>query len=70
MIGIPLGIRSHRKESTIGMAVSLAVALSYYLCVILAESLDRFPFCYPYALVWLPVAVCAVLAVILVPRNL
>ena len=29
LIGIPLGIRSQRKESTVGMAISLAVSLGY-----------------------------------------
>ena len=70
LIGAPLGIRTHRKESTIGMAVSLVVAMSYYLCVILAESLEKSPMCYPYVLVWIPVAVCVVLAACLIPKNL
>jgi lipopolysaccharide export system permease protein len=70
LVGVPLGIRSHRKESTIGMAISLVVALSYYLCIILAESLDKIPACQPYVLIWLPVAICGVLAAILIPKNL
>ncbi|HNX34506.1 MAG TPA: LptF/LptG family permease [Kiritimatiellia bacterium] len=70
LIGAPLGIRTHRKESTVGMAVSMAVAMAYYLCVILAESLDKMPTCQPYVLVWLPVAACALLASYLIPKNL
>lgn len=70
LIGVPLGIRTHRKESTIGMAVSLVVALSYYLFVILAQSLDKEAFCRPYVLVWIPVAICAVLGAYLIPKNL
>jgi len=70
LIGVPLGIRSHRKESTIGMAISLAVALSYYLLIILAESLDKYPSIYPYVVIWMPVAICGVLASILIPKNL
>ena len=70
LIGVPLGIRAQRKESTVGMAISLVVALTYYLCVILANSLDKYPGCQPYVLVWLPVVVCGVLATILVPKNL
>ncbi|MDR2849799.1 MAG: LptF/LptG family permease [Verrucomicrobiota bacterium] len=70
LVGAPLGIRSHRKESTVGMAISLAVALSYYLCVMLFESLDKFDWARPYVLIWLPVAVCGILVSYLVPKNL
>ena len=70
LIGMPLGIRAHRKESMIGMAISLVVAMTFYLCVILVHSLDRFPEFRSYALLWLPVAGCAVFAAWLIPRNL
>lgn len=70
LIGVPLGIRSHRKESTVGMAISLVVALAYYLCVILIHSLDRFDWAHPYVLIWAPVAVCGALAAFLIPKNL
>jgi lipopolysaccharide export system permease protein len=70
MIGVPLGIRSHRKESTIGMAISLVVAMAYYLCVILVSSLDKFDWAHPYVLIWMPVVACGVLAAVLIPKNL
>lgn len=70
LIGVPLGIRTQRKESTIGMSVSLAVAMAYYLGVILADSLEKMPACQPYVLVWIPVAACAALAAYLIPKNL
>ena len=52
------------------MAVSLAVALVYYLFVILAMSLDKRPEMAPYVLVWLPVALCGAFAAYLIPKNL
>lgn len=70
LVGTPLGIRSHRKESTIGMAISIAVAMAYYLCVILVQSLDKFDWAHPYVLIWLPVAVCCILVAYLIPKNL
>lgn len=70
LIGVPLGIRTQRKESTIGMAVSLAVALTYYMGVILADSLDKAPAFQPYVLIWIPAVLCGVLAAYLIPRNL
>jgi lipopolysaccharide export system permease protein len=70
LVGVPLGIRTHRKESTIGMAVSLAVALMFYLCVMLMQSLDKVDAARPYVLLWLPVAACGLLVAYLIPKNL
>ncbi|MEI7901262.1 MAG: LptF/LptG family permease [bacterium] len=70
LIGVPLGIRTHRKESTLGMALSLVVALTFYLGVIVANSLESQPAFWPHVLVWLPVALCAVIAMVLLPKNL
>jgi lipopolysaccharide export system permease protein len=70
LIGVPLGIRTHRKESTIGMALSIAVALTFYLGVIVANSLEDMPMFLPHVLVWLPVAICAAIAMVLIPKNL
>jgi lipopolysaccharide export system permease protein len=70
LIGIPLGIRSQRKESSIGMAISLAVSLGYYVVVILMLSCEEKYAIYPWYLIWLPVVVCGVLAVRLIRRHL
>jgi len=70
LIGVPLGIRSHRKESTVGMAISLVVAMTYYLCVILVRSLDKYDWAHPYVLIWIPVVACGALAAVLIPKNL
>jgi lipopolysaccharide export system permease protein len=70
LIGIPLGIRSHRKESTVGIALSLIIALVFYLGTIFAESMDSSPAFYPHLLVWLPFVVCSGIALYLLPRNL
>lgn len=70
MVGMPLGIRTHRKESTIGMAVSLVVAMAYYLCVILVHSLDYLPALQPHILLWVPVAACVAFAAYLIRKSL
>lgn len=70
LIGMPLGIKAQRKDSTIGMAISLAVALSYYLIILLLNELQKSSQFYPYALIWMPAALCAALAAVLIPRNL
>lgn len=69
LIGMTLGIRSHRKESTLGVALALVVSLCFYLFAIIAESLARKPVFQPHLLVWIPVVACLALAFVLVPRN-
>ena len=53
LIGIPLGIRSHRRESAVGMVLSLAVMFIYYLLIIVADSLDAKPQWYPWLIPWI-----------------
>jgi len=69
LIGMPLGIRAHRRESTVGVAMGLGIALLFYLSMILADALKHSPQLHPELLVWLPVAVCICVAAILIPRN-
>ena len=70
LIGIPLGIRSQRRESTVGMAISLVVSLGYYVIVILMLSLEETYVIHPELLIWLPVAICLALGARLVRRHL
>ena len=66
---MPLGIRAHRRESTIGVAIGLGIALFYYMAMILADSLKRSPGLHPELIVWLPAVVCVFVAAVLIPRN-
>ena len=70
LVGIPLGIRAQRRESSIGMAIALVVALGCYLVVILMTSMDKSYAVRPDLLIWLPVVLCAALAGYLIPKNL
>ena len=70
LIGIPLGIRSQRKESTIGMAISLAVSLGYYVIVILMLSCEEIYVIRPDILIWIPVVICMVLSARLIRKHL
>ncbi len=69
LVGIPLGIRSQRKESSIGMAIALAVALGYYMVVILMISLQKAYQIHPEFLIWLPVAFSLGLAARFIAKN-
>ena len=70
LVGVPLGIRAQRRESTVGMAIALAVALTYNLLELLMTSLSKNYAVHPELLIWLPVALCVALAARLIPKNL
>lgn len=54
LVGIPLGLKTSRRETSIGIALSLGLALAFYLVVVLANTLKSYPHLYPEAILWLP----------------
>ncbi|MBR1608923.1 MAG: LptF/LptG family permease [Kiritimatiellae bacterium] len=69
LAGIPLGLQSHRKQSSAGLGIAMAVAGAFYFFCITAESLSKNPSFPAYWLPLVPVAACLVLSVCLTRRN-
>ncbi|KXU35183.1 hypothetical protein AXK11_07425 [Cephaloticoccus primus] len=61
-IGIPLGIRVSRRETSANLGVAVAISLGYYFLNVAAGWLDRQPELRPDLLLWLPNLLCLALA--------
>src|SRR3989442_68961 len=68
IIGVPLGVTAHRRETSIGFAMGLIVATTYFLFVIIGDTLRGNPQAHPPLLVSFPNALFIALAVLLFPR--
>lgn len=69
LVGIPLGIQSHRRESSAGLALSLAVAGAFYFFCITGESLAKNPAFHAHWIVVAPVVACLALSAVLSKRQ-
>jgi lipopolysaccharide export system permease protein len=54
LLAMPLGMMAQRRETTAGFAISLAVALGYFLFFALTDTLRENAAAFPYLLVWVP----------------
>ncbi|MEE9367495.1 MAG: LptF/LptG family permease [Pontiella sp.] len=68
LIAIPLGIKSHRKESSLGMLMSLGVVFIYYIFIILSDTLDHSPNLRPWLLPWIPLVLGQIGGLLLMRR--
>lgn len=68
LIGIPLGIKTSRRETSIGIALALGLAMIYYVMMLLAHALRSRPQFYPEAILWTPNLIFELLGVWLLWR--
>lgn len=54
LIGVPLGIKVSRRETSANLGVALGLVLSFYLLTVAIKALDRHPEYRPDLLLWLP----------------
>ncbi|ACB74702.1 LptF/LptG family permease [Opitutus terrae] len=54
LIGVPLGIKVSRRETSANFAVAVGITLVYYLMTVVIKVLDRHPEYRPDLLLWLP----------------
>ncbi|MDQ6808218.1 MAG: LptF/LptG family permease [Verrucomicrobiota bacterium] len=69
LIGVPLGITAHRRETSVGFGLSLAVGVFYFLFIIIADTLRGKPQLHPELLVWFPNVLFLVIGAYLFRRS-
>jgi lipopolysaccharide export system permease protein len=54
LVGIPLGIQAHRRETSTGIAMALILVALYYGFIVLANALEDQSQWFPHLIMWLP----------------
>lgn len=63
LVGVPLGINARRRETSTGLAISILVALGYFLFFAVAQQHEKSSGHTALILYWLPNAICLILGI-------
>ncbi len=69
VLAIPLGIKASRTETLANLGIALALAMTYYLSIVMISWLEKYPHCRPDLLIWLPNMVFQALGAALLYRS-
>ena len=68
LLGAALGMKIHRKESSIGIAVSLLLVFVFYFFIIIADAMVNHPQFQPHLIVWIPFVASEIIGYVLIKR--
>jgi len=68
LVGVPLGIRVSRRETSANLGLALLLVLGFYLLTVVIKWLDKQPELRPDLLLWLPHVVFAAVGLALFRR--
>ena len=68
LLGAALGMKIHRKESSIGIAVSLLLVFVFYFFIIIADAMVNYPQFQPHLIVWIPFVASEIIGYMLIKR--
>lgn len=67
-LGIPLGMKSHRRESNIGIPIGLGMFVVFYTFILTADALYSHPWYFPDLIVWVPVIASQAVGTVLIRK--
>ena len=68
LLGMPLAIRTGRRETSVGLFISVVLAGIFFMSIIMCQNLDNFPKLYPQYLLWIPNIIFQTLGAVLTWR--